>query len=414
MSFAIIRTAKYQTNNVIKKIAVHSLREYPEDIAGLVPEHTHLNINTGATTSKELVQLIEKRISNCTRKPRPDANKLIEIVATASPEFFIDKTLDESKAYLTDCITFAEEYFGKDNVIASSIHFDEKTPHIHIFVVPLETSIRTTKHKKVEHTTLNAKHYLGSQDQMISFQDSFHKFVVERNHDLERGISVRETNRIHTPIREFHATKLKQVEQKLEHVEELETEYDLKLNELVSLREAHETNKRNLSVTREKVDSKEAALNSRALELDSRESKIVPQEKLMEFYTNKERHLKARHKEYRELLDKEYAEAVFKNANAILDAKHQAQGITPELKQIFDFVRSDEVISKVLHRAINEPDLAEKIRGLIDTEPPIGDGITWQEEEGLESGAFLDSMNTTQTVQISQKDILNSNNDYTY
>ena len=53
----------------------------------------------------------------------------------ASPEWFLDKTLDEVVDYFKDCLAFHEKAYGK--VINAVIHFDEATPHLTCQSLPI-------------------------------------------------------------------------------------------------------------------------------------------------------------------------------------------------------------------------------------------------------------------------------------
>jgi len=95
MSFAIIRTAKYKTGQHIRAVANHNFRTDPEKVKPGKqrhdPEKCHLNVYIGAQNPTEEAAAIKARIATCTKKIRPDANKVIELVMTASPEFFEGK-----------------------------------------------------------------------------------------------------------------------------------------------------------------------------------------------------------------------------------------------------------------------------------------------------------------------------------
>ena len=205
MAYAIFRTEKYKTNYAIGGLMRHHLRENPEEVDGLDPSRSHLNITIGAADRPALFKAIKERIATTTRKPRPDANRIVENVFTASPEFFLGMAYEDQKAYLLQCVEFAKELFGAENVIAAYLHFDEKTPHVHVVAVPIETSTRTTKTTTRQATTLNAGHYLGGSEKCINLQTQFAEFVQAKGYGLERGQPKAETKRRHIPLREHYA-----------------------------------------------------------------------------------------------------------------------------------------------------------------------------------------------------------------
>ena len=203
MAYAIIRTAKYKTNVAIAGLMRHHLREEPSKIKGLDPSRSHLNLTIGAQDSKALFKAIADRIATCTRKPRPDANRIVEMVVSASSEFFAPKSYDEQKAYLLDCVEFGKTKFGADNVVGAYLHFDESGIHGHILCTPIETSVRTTKKTSKTVTTLNADHFLGGKAKMVQLQDEFAAFVQAKGHDLKRGEPKAETAREHVPVAQY-------------------------------------------------------------------------------------------------------------------------------------------------------------------------------------------------------------------
>lgn len=132
------------------------------------------NRNTVATINEKVEQRTNKK------KLRDDANRAIEFVLSASPEHFYDfkkvgmtreewddlipanfkdnmqaywkrvnevkSTLkhDETKKWLTDAKDWMQKEFG-ENVINAVVHFDEKTPHIHLLCVPMVKGKLTAK-----------------------------------------------------------------------------------------------------------------------------------------------------------------------------------------------------------------------------------------------------------------------------
>ena len=200
MAYAILRTEKYKTRNTIAGLVGHHLRIPGSKLDNVDASRSHLNVVIGAHDRDSFNKAVKARIDTCTRKPRPDANKVVEMLLGASPEFFEGKSYAEQKSYLSDCVDFAKQFFGEENIVGAYMHFDEKTPHVSVMVVPIETSVRKTKKQEREVTTLNASHYLGGQAAMIQMQTDFALFVQARGHDLLRGEPKAETDREHEPL----------------------------------------------------------------------------------------------------------------------------------------------------------------------------------------------------------------------
>ena len=200
MAYAILRTEKYKTRNTIAGLVGHHLRIPGSKLDNVDASRSHLNVVIGAHDRDSFNKAVKARIDTCTRKPRPDANKVVEMLLGASPEFFEGKSYAEQKSYLSDCVDFAKQFFGAENIVGAYMHFDEKTPHVSVMVVPIETSVRKTKKQEREVTTLNASHYLGGHERMVQMQTDFALFVRARGHDLQRGEPKAETRREHEPL----------------------------------------------------------------------------------------------------------------------------------------------------------------------------------------------------------------------
>ena len=80
--------------------------------------------------------------------------------------------------------------YGKENVIACSIHRDETTPHLIVYVVPID-----------EKGGLNAKKWLGGRSKLSQTQTEFANEV--KHLGLERGLENSKAR--HKTIKEFYA-----------------------------------------------------------------------------------------------------------------------------------------------------------------------------------------------------------------
>ena len=93
-------------------------------------------------------------------KRRKDAVLCVEYLITASPDWIGWNQSDEQK-YFDDAKKWLEDRHGKDNVIATTIHRDESTPHMIAYVVPLVDR------------KLNAKKFLGGREKLSKMQTDF-------------------------------------------------------------------------------------------------------------------------------------------------------------------------------------------------------------------------------------------------
>lgn len=212
MAYVILRTEKYKTRNTIAGLVGHHLRIPGSKLDNVDLSRSPLNVVIGAHDRDSFNKAVRGRIATCTRKPRPDANKVVEMMLGASPEFFEGKSYEEQKAYLYDCLDFAKGFFGEANILGAYMHFDEGTPHISILATPIETSVRKTKKTEREVTTLNASHFFGGKDAMIQMQTDVALFVQARGHDLLRGEPKSETGREHEPLGAYWKQQAKTID----------------------------------------------------------------------------------------------------------------------------------------------------------------------------------------------------------
>lgn len=112
-------------------------------------------------------------------KRRADAVLCIEYLVTASPEAFKRHggLLDDlGGGYFTDALAWLRKRHGVENVISSTVHLDESTPHLVAYVVP-----------RTKDGRLSCRDFLGGPSKLREMQDSFYA-SCGITHGLERGV----------------------------------------------------------------------------------------------------------------------------------------------------------------------------------------------------------------------------------
>ena len=122
-------------------------------------------------------------------KRRKDAVLCVEYLITASPDWVGWNRLEEKK-YFDDAKKWLEDRHGKDNVIATTIHRDESTPHMIAYVVPLVDG------------KLNAKKFLGGREKLSKMQTDFAD-NVGKSVGLVRGLEGSKAE--HQTIKQYYA-----------------------------------------------------------------------------------------------------------------------------------------------------------------------------------------------------------------
>ncbi|MBE9210580.1 plasmid recombination protein [Nostoc sp. LEGE 06077] len=148
-------------------------------------------------SDETLDSLVIQKIGEQKRKIRPDAVYAVEILLTASPEYFRPDCpsqagyyeADKVQAWLTASKKWLEENYG-DRIVRAELHLDEATPHIHAYFVPLD-----------EQRQLRAKHFFDGRQKMRQFQDSYS--AATEHLGLERGIKGSKAQ--HQDIKDFYS-----------------------------------------------------------------------------------------------------------------------------------------------------------------------------------------------------------------
>ena len=190
--YAILRFAKYKGPE-IGHIESHNERTKEKYASNpdIDTSRSHLNFHLVSPERKYRAEA-EKQIAEAGCRTRSDSVRVVEVLVTASPEFFKGKKKAEVRAYFNEALDFIQRHQSKDTIISAVVHMDEKTPHMHLCFVPL-----------TEDKRLSAKEIVGNKKKLTWWQDEFWKHMVGKYPDLERGESASETGRTHIPPRLF-------------------------------------------------------------------------------------------------------------------------------------------------------------------------------------------------------------------
>ena len=242
MPYAILRTAKLKTAGNIGGLNdhLHRLRETPN----ADQELTHQNQQLRGST--DLLADVQARLDAAGCTVRKNAVLAVEHILTVSPEFLnFHKGEKEGRPVLlggaTDrerlsgfrdrALEWVDERYGKDNVVSAVLHLDEKTPHLHIVVVPVD-----------ERGKLNCRSYLGGKDKMRAMQTSFAEKMEPLG--LVRGVEGSKSQ--HQTIQRFYGL-VKELTPGLE--KEAQTQQQAQANQVVQERisQANQTKSKGVS-----------------------------------------------------------------------------------------------------------------------------------------------------------------------
>lgn len=182
MGFAVFHIEKGKGNgsSIGSHIDREAGREYTYKNADPNRKDLNRNYNFPKYSKIPLHQAIKKRIEDGytgEKAIRKDAVRYLSIVMTGThenmEEIFADK--EKKEKWLKANYKYAVQEFGKENILRFSLHMDEKTPHIHLVVVPLTADGR-----------LSAKERMGDRIELSAKQDRYAEQMKEFG--LNRGV----------------------------------------------------------------------------------------------------------------------------------------------------------------------------------------------------------------------------------
>ena len=178
------------------------------------PGRTHLNrelisrefVDPETDRKKNLTisQAVKNRIREAgVMKIRKNQNIALEVILTGSPETMTGLNEKQIDQWAQESLDWAGRQWGKENLVSAALHLDEKTPHIHLVVVPIvqgvsrrtRTRERELKKKgiKVQGGTRNSDvnrlcaNDLVTRPLLSSYHTSYAKEVGAK-YGLERGV----------------------------------------------------------------------------------------------------------------------------------------------------------------------------------------------------------------------------------
>ena len=94
--------------------------------------------NSNAGTICNIMRAVNARIQSAGVKTRKNQKRALEIVASGSYETMSALNEAQLQEWARLTVKWAEETFHKENIVAAVLHVDEKTPHIHFIIVPID------------------------------------------------------------------------------------------------------------------------------------------------------------------------------------------------------------------------------------------------------------------------------------
>ena len=205
MAYAIMRINKCKMG-AVGRLEKHHEREKEKyksnpDI-DLSRSHNNFHLKTPTGSYRNMIL---QRIQEVGCKVRKDSVVMQDSICTASPEFFKGKSLHDISVFFQMAYRFYVKTFGEENILSAVVHLDEKSPHMHVCLVPITKDGR-----------LSSKSIIGGPSGLVRLQDLFYEHMVYHFPNIKRGLPKRITHREHLPTYLF-----KNADVLMQHYEEI-------------------------------------------------------------------------------------------------------------------------------------------------------------------------------------------------
>lgn len=216
------------------------------------PTRTHLNrkLIEYPDGVKDRSAAIQRRLEEAglTRKVGSNQVRAIRINVSATPEDMEriqrEGRLDE---WCADNLKYFADTFGKENIVAAHLHMDEKTPHMHVTLVPIvkgerkrrkrEEQAKKRYRKKPADSVRLCADDIMSRLKLKSYQDSYAAAMVK--YGLQRGIDGSEAR--HVSTQQYYRDIKRQTEELKAEVMDLQERKDTAREELARAKKEIQT-----------------------------------------------------------------------------------------------------------------------------------------------------------------------------
>ncbi|MED0988284.1 MobV family relaxase, partial [Bacillus paramycoides] len=254
--FMVCHMQKFKMTDV-KGLQIHNQREKESHSnSDIIQERTEQNYDLIHDKEKvDYKKLIQNRIDNgvvSNRAIRKDAVVCCSFMISASPDYMNSLSQVEQRRFFEESLRFLKGRYGEENFVYASVHVDEKTPHMHVGMVPVN-----------EKQKLSAYSFFKNKSEFHDLQDKIYEHVKEKGFDIERGVS---SDRKHLSTQRFKAVTL---QQEIEELEQEKKGIDSRLHDLkMSLDQAK-------SVDEIPVKEKGGFIRSKTVEITSEDFESI-------------------------------------------------------------------------------------------------------------------------------------------
>jgi cell division protein FtsB len=242
------------------------------------PEKTHLNrelieFPSGVTNRTQAIQFRIKT-AGIFRKITPDQVRVIRVNVSGSHKdmkrIVSEGRIDE---WCKDNLEYFRQEFGEKNIVSAVLHMDEKTPHIHIALVPIVTGKRRKAKEDAEEKDiirLCADDVL-TKAKMKGYQDSY--AVAMSKYGLKRGIEGSKAK--HRTTQEYYRDTFEQTQVLREEIDELQVRKEEGIEAVKRLQEKEAQERQRLAALQKEANEKQTEVDNKKKQLRQVKNDVV-------------------------------------------------------------------------------------------------------------------------------------------
>ena len=202
--------------------------------------------STGKAKTLTIQQAVNRRIEEAgIKKVRSNQNTCIEVIFSGSPETMCAMSQEQVNNWANETLAWARGRWGYENVVSATLHCDEKTPHMHVIVVPIVQgqSRRSASKEKLDAAKgMDTKKYktdttrnrlcaneVYTKPLLYGYHTSYAETVGEK-YGLSRGVRAElGSHKKHTSSIEYNRMLAQEAAEKERLIAELTSDYAAKV-----------------------------------------------------------------------------------------------------------------------------------------------------------------------------------------
>lgn len=213
MSYCVARMEKMKSDNLVG-IGNHNQRRFSnhsnKDI-DVSKSHLNYDILDKVKSYKTDIEGYINANKSSKRAVRKDAVLVCEWIITSDSDFFESLSPVDTREYFQTAIDFFAERYGSKNLMYAQVHLDERTPHMHLGIVPFDKDNKLTAKTMFDREAL--------QD----IQNELPLYMNERGFKVERGRAGSEAK--HLTVQEYKDVQ-KEIKKQSEVLDEVKKELE--------------------------------------------------------------------------------------------------------------------------------------------------------------------------------------------